>query len=140
MTNYQDLAQTWQALSGLAPELFLPITDDQSLEQATAALRALDREMSASPVRPHPLAELADTAMRRILAYEAEHSPIPDADGPMMLEFYLDQKNLTQQQVSAATGIHQATISQLLNRKRAFAADHARALGAFFGVSPAMFL
>ena len=85
MTNYRELAQTWQTLRGLAPELFMPITDDASLAEATAALRVLDREMSDSPVRPHPLAELADTVMHRIMAYEQSHVVFDASHDPALL-------------------------------------------------------
>ena len=138
MTNFSDLATATQRLQALAPEAFMPIESAADLAQATAFLRALDREKGESP--GHPLAPLADALMYRILAYEAQYAPIPDADGPMMLAFYLEQKQLTQQQVADATGIQQATISQLLRRKRNFTAAHARALGAFFGVNAGMFL
>lgn len=138
MTNFSELSRTWQQLHALAPEAFSPVENAEDLARATAFLKSLDREIGEIP--GHPLADLANTVMHRILAYEAQHSPIPDADGPMMLAFYLEQKELTQQQVAEATGINQSTISQLLRRKREFTADHARALGKFFGVEAGMFL
>lgn len=140
MTNYTELSQGWQALYGLAPDLFIPITDDQTLEQATKALRKLDKEMAASKERPHPLEELANTVMRRIMAYEAEHYPIHETDGASMLGFLIDQHALTQQQLAELVGIPQPTISALLGRRRAFTADHARKLAAHFGVNAGLFL
>lgn len=138
MTNFAELSRTWQQLHALAPEAVEPIMNDEDLTRATAFLKAMDREMGE--VAGHPLRGLADSLMHRIVAYEAEHFPVPDADGPMMLAFYLDQKNLTQQELAAATGINQSTLSQLLRRKRPFTADHARTLGRFFGVELGMFL
>ena len=138
MTNFQDLTSAWQQLHGLAPEAFAPINTDADLHSATDFLRALDREMGEAA--GHLLAPLADALMYRIQLYEAAHFPVPDADGPMMLAFYLDQKALTQQQLSAQTGIRQSTLSLLLNRKRPFTAAHARALGEYFGVAAGMFL
>jgi HTH-type transcriptional regulator / antitoxin HigA len=138
VTNFTDVAAATRHLQALAPEAFIPIESAADLARATAFLRALDREKGETP--GHPLAPLADALMYRILAYEAQYSPIPDADGPMMLAFYLDQQQLTQQHLADATGIQQATISQLLRRKRNFTAAHARALGAFFGVNAGIFL
>lgn len=140
MTNFQDLAQSWDALQSIAPDLLIPITDNETLARATTAVRALSKEIGAKTSGPHPLDSLVELVSGRIVAYEAIHFPIPDADGPMMLAFYMDQKKLTQQQVSEATGIKQTTISSLLNHKRPFTADHARKLGQFFGVNSGMFL
>lgn len=140
MTNYSKLTQTWQQLHSLAPELFIPITDNESLEQVTRTLRALDHEMVGSGVSPHPLADLADVVMHRIMAYEAVHFPIADADGPDMLAFMLEQRPLTQKALAVATGLPQSTISDLVNRKRDFTAAHARKLGEYFRVDPGIFL
>lgn len=140
MTNYQELTQGWTALHGVAPDLFITITDDDSLARATAALRALDKEMSASPVRPHPLEDLANIVMHRIVAYEAIHYPIPDADGADMLAFMLEQRGLSQHELSRATGIPQSTISNLIKRKRDFTAAHARAFAKYFGGDVGMWL
>lgn len=138
MTNFSELSRTWQHLHALAPEAFQPITDEEGLERTTRFLEVLDQELGEQP--GHPLRGLADAVMHRIMAYEAEHHPVPGADGPMMLAFYLNQKDLTQQQVAAASGIGQSTISQLLNRKRPFTLKHAYALARVFGVDPSMFL
>ncbi|GAA5514192.1 hypothetical protein Dcar01_02946 [Deinococcus carri] len=138
MTNFSELSRTWQHLHALAPEAFAPIESGDDLARATIFLKALDAEIGETP--GHPLADLADTLMHRIMAYEAEHFPVPKADGPAMLAFYLEQNNLTQQQLAEATGIQQSTLSQLLHRKRALTADHARALGRYFGVEAGLFL
>lgn len=138
MTNYSELAQTWQHLHALAPEVFLPITDAPSLRRATDALKALDREMGEE--MDHPLRSLADQLMTRIMTYEEAQTPIPDVGAAEMLAFLMDKEGLTQQALAQATGIHQATISQLLSRKRAFTADHARALAQHFGTDAGRFL
>lgn len=123
-----------------AAKILLPITDNDSLARATAALRALDREMTESGLDPHPLDDLADMVMHRIMAYEQQHFPIPDTDGASTLAFLMEQRQVTQQQVADATGIQQTTISQLLRRKRNITADHARKLGEFFNVTAGSFL
>lgn len=138
MTNFSELSSTFQQLQALAPEAFLPIASEADLEGATAFLQSLDREIGDTAL--HPLALLADTLMGRIMAYEAEHYPIPPAAPDMELRLLIKERGVTQQQLAAATGIHQAQISKLAGGKRAFTAEHARALGTFFGVSPAAFL
>lgn len=138
MTNFSEIARTFQYLQALAPEAFMLIETDADLERVTAFLKALDAEKGETP--GHPLAPLADQLMERIMAYEAVHFPVLDADGPMMLAFYLEQRGLTQQQLAAATGLSQGSISLLLRRQRPLTADHARKLGAYFKVSPGLFL
>ena len=138
MTNYSELAQTWQHLHALAPEVFLPITDAPSLRRATDALKALDREMGEET--DHPLRSLADQLMTRIMTYEEAQTPVPDADAAAMLAFLMEKDGLTQQALATATGINQATISQLLSRKRAFTADHARALAQYFETEVSHFI
>lgn len=140
MTNYQALIYHWQALQGLAPDLFLDIVDDETLVRVTAALEELDREMTASELQPHPLEEVANSVMHRITAYEAQHFPIPDASGAEMLAFLLEQRGLSQHELSRATGIPQSTISNLIAGKREFTAAHARAFAQYFGGNPGAFL
>lgn len=138
MTNFSELASTFQQLQALAPEAFMPITSEADLISATAFLKALDQEIGDTV--GHPLAELAQTVMERVMAYEAEHYPIPPAAPDMELRLLMKERGVTQQQVAAATGIHQAQVSRLASGRRSFTAEHARALGGFFGVSPAVFL
>lgn len=136
--NIPALTETWQSLDRLAHPAAAPIETDTQLAEATTLLEELLTEIGENP--RHPLGNLARLLIDRITRYEAEHHPIPDADGAAMLAFYLDQRGLTQQQLAAATGLSQGTISRLLTRKRPLTADHARSLAQYFGVSPAIFL
>ncbi len=138
MTNFTELSTAWQHLYTLAPEAFEPIQDEEALKRATAFLKSLDVEIGER--RGHPLASLADAVMHQVMAYEEEHYPIPDADPAGMLAFYLEQRQVKQEEVAAGTGITQSVLSRLLNRKRPFTADHARSLGAFFKTDPSVFL
>lgn len=138
MTNFQELTRAVQHLHTLAPEVFAPITDDESLGRATAVLRGMDMEMGEDPA--HPLRQVADQLMHKIVAYEAIHYPVPDSDGASTLKFMLEQHQVTQQQLADATGIKQETISALLSRKRKITADHARKLAGYFKVGVGAFL
>ncbi|CAM3810586.1 helix-turn-helix domain-containing protein [Deinococcus frigens] len=114
--------------------------NDDSLQRATAALKALDAEMSASSLRPHPLEDLANTVMNRIVAYEAIHYPIPDVDAATILKVFMQDRHLTQQQLARGAGISQSTISPLLGRRRAFTLEHLQKLAGYFGVKVGLFL
>jgi HTH-type transcriptional regulator/antitoxin HigA len=52
----------------------------------------------------------------------------------------MEKDQLTQQRLAQATGINQATVSQLLSRKRPFTADHARALAQYFKTEVSHFI
>ena len=138
MTNFTDITRSFQELNGLAPEFFMEIRNDEDLARATAFLSTFDFEVKGE--QPHPLDPLAELLTQRIVAYEAAHFPIPDPDGPDTLAFLLEQRPLSQSALAVATGIPQSTISDLVNRRRDFTADHARKLGAYFKVNPGLFL
>lgn len=138
--NYAELMQRWRHLQNCAPDLLTPIKDDDSLQRATAALKALDDEMSASGLNPHPLEDQANTVMNRIVAYEAIHYPIPAVDAATVLKVMMQERHLTQQQLARGAGISQSTISQLLGRRRAFTLEHMHKLAGYFGVKVSLFL
>ncbi len=138
MTNFSELSSSFRDLHGLAMEAFMPIASEDDLISATAFLQSLDREIGDTA--DHLLAPLAETLMQRIMAYEAEHFPIPPAAPDMELRLLMKERSITQQALAAATGIDQAQISKLASGKRAFSAKHARRLGAFFGLNPTAFL
>lgn len=140
MTDLNSLSHNWQALQGMAPDLLLPITDDQSLKRVTAAVRQLSKEIQAMTDGPHTLDSLVELVLQRIAAYEAEHDPIPDVPGEEVLGFMMKQHHLTQEQLADATGIKQETISALLNGKRKITADHARKFAAHFKLGISAFL
>lgn len=136
--NISALTEAWQRVDRLAHVAVAPIENDVQLAEATATLEELLAGIGENA--EHPLGNLARLLIERVTRYEAEHHPIPDADGAAMLAFYLDQRGLTQQELAARTGISQGILSRLLNRKRGLTADHARALGRAFGVEPGVFL
>jgi len=118
--------------------LLAPITDAEGLAQATDNLEHLLNEIGENV--EHPLGGLAQLLIERITAYEAQMFPIPDADPAEMLAFYLQQRQITQEEVTIGIGITQSVLSRLLNRKRPFTAEHARVLGAFFKTNPVVFI
>lgn len=124
--NIPKLRTAWNEIG----VLLAPITDAEGLAQATDKLEHLLNEIGENA--EHPLGGLAQLLIERITAYEAQMFPIPGADPAEMLAFYLQQRQIAQEEVATGTGITQSVLSRLLNRKRLFTADHARVLGAFF--------
>ncbi len=139
MTNFTDAARHFEQLHAAAPEFFMEIENDDDLARATAFLHTFDRETRAGATGgTHLLDPLANALMRRVMAYEEAH--FPPAAPDMELRVLLDVHKLTQGQLAEAVGIDQGTISKLASGKRPFSADHARRLGAYFGVNPGVFL
>lgn len=133
-----ELQAAWARVDALAHDAITPIEND---EQHARALELLEPVWDAVGEDPaHPLANLMALMIERIAAYEDKHHTLSEADGATMLAFYMDGRELTQGQVAAGTGISQGIISRLLNRRRPFTAEHARAFGRYFGVDPGLFL
>lgn len=136
--NIPKLTESWQQLMALAHPALAPIEDDAGLAQATRYLEELLGEIGEEAA--HPLGDLARLLIERITQYEALHFPIPDVDGHGLLAFLMEQKPISQTELAAATGLPQSTLSDLVNGKRAFTADHIRRLSAFFGIDGGAFL
>lgn len=132
------LTLAWQQLDALAPAAAAPIESEEDLVQATALLERVLDEIGETP--GHPLDSLARSLIERVTAYEAVHYPIGKLTGPEMLAAMMQHRPMSQQELAQSTGIAQSTISDLINQKRAFTADHARKLAAFFRVEPGVFL
>ncbi|MFC6593167.1 type II toxin-antitoxin system HigA family antitoxin [Deinococcus lacus] len=136
--NISDVTAAWQRLDQVAHDAVAPLRDQESYGRGLQALDTLLRAVGEN--ESHPLADLAEGLMQRVMAYEAQHHPLPPAAPDMELRLLMKERGVTQQAVAEATGIPQGNLSKLANGKRAFTASHARKLGAYFGVNPSVFL
>jgi HTH-type transcriptional regulator/antitoxin HigA len=71
--------------------------------------------------------------------YEDEHYPIPPVSGVEMLRHLIEERQLTQSDVAAGTGLANSTVSEILAGKRRLHLKHIEALARFFQVKPAVF-
>ncbi|HUY34863.1 MAG TPA: helix-turn-helix transcriptional regulator [Pirellulales bacterium] len=62
--------------------------------------------------------------------------PVPDGD---MLQFLMESRSLTQQELAAATGIVNTTLSAVVHGKRRLTREHVGRLAEFFGLTPGAF-
>src|SRR2546421_11294370 len=69
-----------------------------------------------------------------IETYDREHYPIPDLNAAEMLAHFLREHNVTQIEVSRATGISPSIISEILNGKRRMGLEHMQPLAKLFHV------
>ncbi len=86
----------------------------------------------------HPLYELLDTLGTLIQVYEDKHHPMPDCGGAEMLQFFLEERDLTQSDLPEVGS--QGVVSEILNGRRQLNVRQIRALAKRFHVSPAVFI
>jgi HTH-type transcriptional regulator / antitoxin HigA len=74
-------------------------------------------------------------------AYETEHLPQPEeASGLEVLKMLMQEHGLRARQLAEALGVDESMGSKILHGQRNITLEHARKLGEFFGVKPAVFL
>lgn len=111
------------------------VRDDAHLDDCLAGIARLLGEDQDDGAR-----EYLDALTDLVETYEDSHAPIPDAPGADVLRELMRSRGIGQSALARQVGISQSTISAVLNGTRKLTADHAVALGKFFGVSPAAFL
>ena len=116
--------------------LLRPIEDDAHYDEVAAFLDEVLEQRRGDA--PDTLDSLIDYTTTLIADYDALHMKVPEAEAKDVLAFLMEERGL--KQTNLAHLIPQSVLSQLLSGKRTFSANHARTLGEYFGVSPAVFL
>jgi HTH-type transcriptional regulator/antitoxin HigA len=114
----------------------LTIRNEREYDQAVKRLNGLLDEIGTN--ERHPLYGLLDTLGTLIHAYEEEHHEIPEASGPEMLRFFMDEHELKASELPELGS--QRAVSEILIGKRELNASQIRALASRFRVSPAVFI
>lgn len=86
----------------------------------------------------HPLAPLLETVGNLIEEYETDHFIQFGADPIDVLKYFMEEKNLTQKDLSILGS--QGVVSEILNGKRELNVRQIKALAEMFRVSPAVFI
>ncbi|GGI88046.1 helix-turn-helix domain-containing protein [Deinococcus wulumuqiensis] len=139
MTNLDQLAVMWSQVDALAPDLLRPI---ETKDQYQHALEVVDELMTRvnEPGGAHSLESLLGILIDRVAAYEESILPVRDKKPAGVLAYLMEDRELTQSALAAATGIDQSTISKLLSEERPFSAGHARTLSNYFNIDAGVFL
>jgi HTH-type transcriptional regulator / antitoxin HigA len=88
-----------------------------------------------------PYSMLLDTAMTYASDWEDANSPaMPDSDPTNVLRALMDAQDLRQADLIQAGVIDQPSLSRVLRGERSISKAMAARLGAFFKVSPGLFL
>jgi len=127
----KDTREHWQAIGPL-----LTIRDERDYDAAIERLDVLLREIGDD--EQHPLYGLLHTLGTLVHAYEEEHVVIPEANGPEVLEYLMEEHGLGPEdlpELGPATGVR-----AVLARERDLHVGEIRALAERFRVSPAVFI
>lgn len=106
------------------------------------ALASAQRMIDALLKRPLDAGEeeYLDSLSDLVAQYEADRFEISNTSDADLLRFLMENKEVTQQEVSARTGIAKSTLSEILSGKRAISKRHIPKLAAYFHVGPGVFV
>ena len=110
----------------------------RSAQDYRRAVRMLEEVMAPKPSAARScLIEVLSTLIEK---YESREFPTPQVAPPAVLAHLLNSRSLKPVVVARATGIPAATLSNVLAQRRGVSKENAIKLGAYFGVSPMVFL
>ncbi|MGO8689936.1 MAG: helix-turn-helix domain-containing protein [Thermoguttaceae bacterium] len=112
-----------------------PIRSDRELGKAVRMVDSLLDRRKLAPEEDDYLEVLGDLIER----YEGEAHPMAPVSDAEMLRHLIEAKGVSQTEISAATGIADSTISELLKGKRRLNRGHIGKLARYFNVSPDVF-
>ena len=125
------MQRSWTQVSDL-----FKIQNEQDYDLAVERLNALLDEVGTD--ERHPLYSLLDTLGTVLHAWEEQHHAIPECGGADLLQFFMEEHNLSQSDVPEIGS--QGVISEILSGKRELNVRQIRALSQRFGVSPSVFM
>src|SRR5437870_6837420 len=110
MTTFtKNVQQHWATLRPI-----LTIRNEREYALATKRLNELLDQVGTN--EQHPLYGLLDTLGTLIHVYEEQHHPLPAATGAEMLQYFMEEHQLTQSDLPEIGS--QGVVSEILNGKR----------------------
>ena len=126
-----QLKRSWTKISPL-----LSIHNEREYDEAVERLNALVDEVGTQ--EDHPLYSLLDTLGTVIYAYEEKHQIVPECGGGNILQYLMDEHDLTQSELPEVGS--QGVVSEIVRGKRELNIRQIRALAERFSVSPSAFI
>jgi HTH-type transcriptional regulator/antitoxin HigA len=109
-------------------------TDEENERMLAIVEKLLDKKTRTAEEEA-----LLDLLTRLIEDFEDKHYPIPDAPPHVMIRGFMQDRGLRNKDLEPILGSSGVT-SDIINGKRKPSKKRIKALGAFFGVSPELFL
>jgi HTH-type transcriptional regulator / antitoxin HigA len=138
LENPETIFRTWKKVDEVAHDYLVPITTKTQYKAALELLESLWEKVGEDATSPY--GSLFTLLAERIAAYEARHIPFCDVTPAQMLEYLIEQRGVTQQEVADATGIQQSNLNQIIKGKRKLTTAHIKRLAAYFKVEPGVLL
>jgi HTH-type transcriptional regulator/antitoxin HigA len=111
------------------------IKSRKEFDRAVAEMEALDRKANPTP-EDEALSELL---MKLIQDYDDANHTLPDVEPHKMVVYLMEQRGLKQTDLVPVLG-SRAQVSDLVNGRRGISKAQVKALAAYFGVSPELFI
>jgi len=127
----KDIQHHWNAIHPL-----LSIRNEKDYDLAAERLNQLIDEIGTN--EQHPLYDLLEILGMVIRAYEEEHYPIPDCSGTDILQFLMDEHEMTPSDLPEIGPPDM--VSNILSGRRELTVSQIRALAERFHVSTAVFI
>jgi HTH-type transcriptional regulator/antitoxin HigA len=130
-TLHADLQAHWTPIAAL-----FSLRNEEEYDAAVQRLNALVDEIGTN--QEHPLYSLLDTFGALVHAYEEQHHTIPSVSGPEVLQFLMEEHNLSPTELPELGS--PATVTRVLAGDEEMSIQQVRALAHRFHVSPAAFI
>lgn len=119
-----------------------PLRTIRTKAEAAAARKILDRIFRNDDGDSDKGEEAYADVLAGLLGdYEDRHDPVKsDATGLEVLRELMNQNNLVQSDIAKLFGISHAAVSMIMSGRRELTMDHARKLGARFGIDAGVFI
>ena len=127
----QELQPHWVAISSI-----FSIQNEEQYDKAVEVLNILIDEVGTN--EKHPLYSMLDTLGTVIYAYEEKHHSIPEASGADMLDFFMEEHELSTQDLPELGS--ESMVNEILEGRRILTVPQIRLLATRFHVSPAVFI
>jgi HTH-type transcriptional regulator / antitoxin HigA len=130
--------RNWKKIDEVAHDYLMPITTKTQYKAALKLLESLWKKVGEDAASPY--GSLFTLLTERIAAYEAKHVPFDDPTPAKVLEYLIEERGVTQQEVADMTGIQQSNLNQLVKGKRKLTTEHIKRLAQYFKMEPSVFL
>ena len=131
MTSLADLQAHWTPIAPI-----FSLRSEEEYDAAVERLNAIVDEVGTN--EQHPLYSLLDTLGTLVHNYEAEHVVIPAATGPEVLQFLMEEHNLTVADLKELRSSED--VQRYLAGDQELSVEQVRLLAHRFHVSPAAFI
>lgn len=135
VTQVLDL---WQQLDAIAKPYLNPIETQEQYNEALSFFEDLWDKVADDPESPY--GSLFQLLSNNLHAYENKQHSLPEASPAQILKVLMQEHNVSQKDLEAATGIYQSNLSQILKGKRNLSTQHVKQLASYFNVNPEVLL